>query len=506
MKIRVIVVEDEPAILNGIVSLIRQFDLPLEVVGSFYNGQTALRNIETLKPQIVITDVQMPIISGLELIRRIKKSGLEAEYLILSGYSDFDYVKEALQLNVHNYLLKPPRRTELRETLKHLCEIVQKKQYENTSLMLQRFVTKNLLAETAFCNLDTVQLLCYGAATLGRTIQLNHLIDPKLWNNSSILHALENACIANDRIWVLDSLDPYVKFIVFSTVNSQQMKSVLDALRHHGEQMLFPMNIVIDAAPRNLCDLPRSCQACQTYLRHSICFSHNGTVQTLLYSKQIQMRAFSFAEQELLQKIIHVGDISALTDHIRLLTKKWNTQSVPQIEYLNVAQYAVVELSKHLGLSESDKEAGWLETVETMAITSRSAEEFCENLCRLLQNMYFKRVKTERQISEVVDELELLIQKEFLQEINVVDFAAQNGYHVNYLTTQFSRQKGVSPKKMVLNMRMKRAMELLSGTNMQIKTIAQMMGYYDLSHFSRVFKNYTGESPSDFRENRNERN
>jgi len=506
MKIRVIVVEDEPAILNGIVSLIRQFDLPLEVVGSFGNGQAALQNIEALKPQIVITDVQMPLISGLELIRRIKKIGIEAEYLVLSGYSDFDYVKEALQLNVHNYLLKPPRRTELKESLGYLCEKIKKKQYENTRLMLQRLVTKYVLTESASCDLDAVQLLCYGASTLGRTPQLNQLIDPNLWNNLSILRELENTGIAADSIWVLDALDPYIKFVVFSPVNSQQMQSVLDALHHHGKQLTYPMSIVIDAAPRALRDLPRSCQACQTYLRQSIRFGHSGIIRTVRYSKETQMRFFSFAEQELLQRIIHVGDPAALTDHIRALTEKWSAQSVPQFEYYNAARYAVVELAKFLEQSGSEAEAGWLDTVEAIVITSGSAQEYCENLCRLLQKMHLNRSRTERQISEVVDELEALIRKDYLQEINVTEFAVQNGYHVNYLTTQFSKRKGVSPKKMVLNMRMERAMELLAGTNVQIKAIAQMMGYYDLSHFSRVFKDHTGESPSTFRENRNERN
>jgi len=188
------------------------------------------------------------------------------------------------------------------------------------------------------------------------------------------------------------------------------------------------------------------------------------------------------------------------------LTEKWSAQSVPQFEYYNAARYAVVELAKFLEQSGSEAEAGWLDTVEAIVITSGSAQEYCENLCRLLQKMHLNRSRTERQISEVVDELEALIRKDYLQEINVTEFAVQNGYHVNYLTTQFSKRKGVSPKKMVLNMRMERAMELLAGTNVQIKAIAQMMGYYDLSHFSRVFKDHTGESPSTFRENRNERN
>ena len=106
-NVKLIIVEDEPAILRGIELLIGQIDLPIEIVGTYLKGQDALDEFEKVSPDIVLTDVQMPVITGLELIQEMKTRGYSAEYLILSSYAEFQYVQQAIKLDVRNYLLKP---------------------------------------------------------------------------------------------------------------------------------------------------------------------------------------------------------------------------------------------------------------------------------------------------------------------------------------------------------------------------------------------------------------
>ena len=90
--------------------------------------------------------------------------------------------------------------------------------------------------------------------------------------------------------------------------------------------------------------------------------------------------------------------------------------------------------------------------------------------------------------------------EDYCGEIDFAAFAGQHGYHPGYLMGKYSKQKGISPKKQVIQLRMEKAKELLSGTDLQIKAIAQLTGYGDLTYFSRIFKEYTGVSASVYRE------
>lgn len=136
-SVNLIVVEDEPAILSGIAAQIKRMDLPISITGIYLNGAEALKDLSNSKPDLIITDVQMPVMTGLELISRLKEQQYPAEYLVLSGYAEFEYVQKALRLNVSNYLLKPLRFRELQESLSEVCSRILSRRHEQELLSLQ---------------------------------------------------------------------------------------------------------------------------------------------------------------------------------------------------------------------------------------------------------------------------------------------------------------------------------------------------------------------------------
>ncbi len=139
-RLQLIIVEDEPGIQNGIRKLVEKTDLPVEVAGVFSSGQEVLEAFAGLKPDIVMTDVQMPAMTGLELIEELKKRGCAAEYLILSGYAEFEYVRTAIKLDVQNYLLKPPRLSEFRDSLSAICRKILERRHEEIYWILQKAI------------------------------------------------------------------------------------------------------------------------------------------------------------------------------------------------------------------------------------------------------------------------------------------------------------------------------------------------------------------------------
>ena len=103
---RIIIVEDEPVIREGLVSVIEKFTKH-EVVCKTKDGIEGMRQIKKLHPDLVIADIRMPNMSGLEMIERLRNDGGEFAVILLTGYSDFEYARKAVQLNVTEYLLKP---------------------------------------------------------------------------------------------------------------------------------------------------------------------------------------------------------------------------------------------------------------------------------------------------------------------------------------------------------------------------------------------------------------
>ena len=103
----VIIIDDEPWVTIDIEQSFRLKEVGFHIIGSFRNPTTALFEILRYKPDLIITDIRMPHISGLELIKKIREQGLNSEIIIVSGYSDFEYAKDAIRLGAADYCLKP---------------------------------------------------------------------------------------------------------------------------------------------------------------------------------------------------------------------------------------------------------------------------------------------------------------------------------------------------------------------------------------------------------------
>ena len=119
-QIRVFVVEDENLIAKNIAKNIEAENQSFTVAGIFSNGEDALAAIDEQPPEVVFTDISMPVMSGLELASKIHDAFGNVKTVIITGYADFVYVKEALHLDVEDYLLKPVNREELAAVLKKL--------------------------------------------------------------------------------------------------------------------------------------------------------------------------------------------------------------------------------------------------------------------------------------------------------------------------------------------------------------------------------------------------
>lgn len=129
--IRVVVVEDEALVKKGLILTTDWEKFDCEVVGEASNGIGGLEKIAKLKPDIVLTDVRMPGLDGIGLIKRAKENGLDPVFIIISGYSEFENARQALKLGVCDFLVKPIDDEDLNYALENACNAVRDKQRIN---------------------------------------------------------------------------------------------------------------------------------------------------------------------------------------------------------------------------------------------------------------------------------------------------------------------------------------------------------------------------------------
>lgn len=137
MTYTVIVAEDEELLLTNLVQKIQKADPDFQVAGTAQTGDQALALVEKLSPDLVVTDIRMPVMDGITLLTKVREQFPFTKFIITSGFSDFEYAKKAITLKVSDYLLKPVDSEELKEALSKI------KQEFQIATLLKDFIVKN---------------------------------------------------------------------------------------------------------------------------------------------------------------------------------------------------------------------------------------------------------------------------------------------------------------------------------------------------------------------------
>ena len=123
-----LIVEDEDIIRKGLIVTLRKLEMDFEHIYEAGDGEEGLRLCREYTPDIIMTDIKMPLMDGLAFIRESQKLLPEGQFIILSGYSDFEYARTALKYGVKDYLLKPSTKNEIKEVLTRVVEQLKEQQ------------------------------------------------------------------------------------------------------------------------------------------------------------------------------------------------------------------------------------------------------------------------------------------------------------------------------------------------------------------------------------------
>ena len=135
MAMKLMIVEDEQRARRGLKNIILSISPDNEIVAETSNGRSALELIKTVKPDAVFTDIKMPFMDGLTLIKEVRKLGMDTKFVIISAYEEFEYAKQAITYGVSEYLVKPLIMEDIRNALDAICD---KKKSDNGRISLSK--------------------------------------------------------------------------------------------------------------------------------------------------------------------------------------------------------------------------------------------------------------------------------------------------------------------------------------------------------------------------------
>lgn len=189
---KVLLVDDEEEVMDMIERRISWPELGFEVVGKAQNGIKALEISEKLQPDVVITDIKMPYMDGLELARNLKQDNPCVRILILTGFDEFEYAKEAVRLEIDEYILKPVNAIELSDCLKRLKNVLDREREEKLNIRkLEQYYTESLpvLQTNFFCSLMEGQI---SSGEIYKYLRNYQISLPGPYYCCAVLHTSEN--------------------------------------------------------------------------------------------------------------------------------------------------------------------------------------------------------------------------------------------------------------------------------------------------------------------------
>ena len=518
---RVLLVDDEEDIREGISRKMDWLGLGFSLVGEAANGQDALELAESLRPDVILTDIKMPFMDGLELCRILTDRLPAARFVVFSGFDAFEYAKQAIQMNVVEYILKPINADELSAVLRRLKDQLDRERAErrNVELLRSRY-TENLpvLRELFYANLLDGHIepgtereraahldidlqgeeWAVGLAYIGsdRRDALSTLSVQKLLEESLTADRCR-LTLYNDWVAVIVSLTE--SFTIYDLIR------VLDRVCTLAASYLgLTLTVGVGAPCKELSGMARSAAEARTALEYR---SMVGRGQVIyigdLEPDGGQVLTFEEADERTLTAAVRLGSEQEVRDAAAALAGKIREANPSAGQYNLFLMELVTHLMKMTRRSGVGVEevfgTGFSLPIQDSALPSlEELAGWCAERYLRLRTL-IRRRQTDSAGQTVEAAKEYIRQHYAESDLSVEKLCAYLHLSSTYFSTLFKRETGTSFTAYVTTVRMEAAAEAIRGTEEKTYLIAQRCGYEDPNYFSYVFKRHFGVTPTKYR-------
>ncbi|NMO95465.1 response regulator [Paenibacillus lemnae] len=512
---KVLLVDDEFMILDGISSVIEWEVLNTELIGTAQNGQQAMNIVRQNPPDIIITDIRMPGMDGLELVRTVHAIHPDIMFILLTGYSEFEYAKTAMQYGVKHYLLKPCSEESLSEAIGELVEsrmieddkeaFVQSVRYGLERIkpyakeqFLKEFLTNKTYGTEEwhyFGELFGFQFQSQQVRVLLFQIDGEHEYEH--------LFAVKNITEDVFRNPMLSStVSKHVLILIEDTLTEPELFERIQSIRS-----IFTKYYNLDLTAA-LSDSGELAQVRRLYKQTIDCLSHQFYLGkgSLITRRDIsnsldQGRQEDFSYDE--EKLIMVIKAGHWDDAERELTQVFQRLSELRMDSAETKSYIIQLFMGIIRLGSSDRIAEYLGRLTTVieSSTFQSVQELVMSISRDIALERFERTRSQH--SQLVQSVVQIVHQRLHDEQLTLQMVSNEIYmNPDYVSKVFKREIGEKFTNYVMRLRMERALELLEQDNeIRISHLAEMAGFGGNSpYFSKVFKKHTGLSPSEYKQ------
>lgn len=536
-EIKVFLVEDEMVIRRGIKNSIDWEKEGYIFCGEASDGELAYPMIIKEKPDILITDIRMPFMDGLELCKLVKKELPNIKILILSGYDEFDYAKEAIRLGVTEYLLKPISSGKLLEALNGVSESIRREKEdkdlvrkymeemrENTEHEKQKFFEQMIAGNLSMAD----------ALETGKKYEMN--LSAGMYNLLLFRFTLgkenrKSGELLGEAEYAIEKLTERLEYVfefqrgvegwafLLMADNEEQMSERVKELSKDLEEIMKNYSTIayfggIGQPVARLRELEESFREAERALAARFTMELNRiiSVEDIRMAQNVDtlddIEITSFGEIEktrtMLEKFLNNGaedEIDEFVDvYINELPEE-NLKSVLMRQYIIMDAYIVMmSFCEKIEGIEGEMQAQSEELKNSMK-TIQTLEEIKNYIRMLLKKIIGVRdTISGRRYSDIIEIAKDQIRKTYMSdEISLNTIAAEVGMSPSYFSSIFSKEMGKTFVEYLTEIRMDRAKELLMCSSMKTSEIGYEVGYKDPHYFSYIFKKTQNCIPKEFR-------
>jgi len=519
--LKVLIVDDEPFIREGLKCMVSWEGYGMEIKGLMSNGEEALQFIQKQMVDLIITDIKMPQMDGLRLMEKCKEYNYDILYIILSGYTDFEFVKKAAHLGIENYLVKPIDEAELNQTLQQVAEKLNQKFFR--SKMIQEgadILRENLTFRWMSGNISAHELE-ERRSYLRFTPSPNNLVaivkirdrESGFLSEGKERAKMELAQQIRAYILTSDYAIPLVENS--STVNlifpnaDVRRNIVRKTLEHIGDMISadkhFSYLIAVGDIEEDSQMVYRSYNQAKFTLDNTVYHTldqilNYQTVKESIgkypqreYEKLLRFndKVEWIDEKEIYQIVDDILTGFELTAGIKIETIQAFATIIISTIYNNIRTMKSVPEQEIQMLEQRIQEAYHIYCIEELSQWTKGMI-----LCGLEASR-----QREKQYSDIIVKVQAYLQRNYNQDISIKTVADTFGMNSSYLGRLFREEAGSFLTDYLNILRLEKAKQLLVETMLPIRKIAEIAGYHNTNYFYTIFKRYIGVSPSEFRKN-----
>lgn len=534
MSRRILIVDDEELIRKGLRARLDYLGFEFSAIREADDGTTALLALEEEPVDIIVTDIRMTDMGGIDFIRKTKPLYPNIQFIILSGHAEFSYAEQAIALGVNAYLLKPIGNDQLKKAMEGVIKNLNKEEENSKIIKWGESILKEneeyVLEKNLNAMLHHPEQLQREASLLKENIKLDFPIENR--KLMIILINIDGDSYENNRFSYQDiSLIRFSIKNIFKEVNIKSEKIIINNLSNTNQ--LF-------AILSNPCDITLRAEAEQLFssLQGTLWNRMQISISLGISSirNELSIRGTKEAQEAFKQRLIHgngniyfYDDIKLLdtgqlpTDELHMLSQYMERNDIGNIEFMISSIFSDERIQKY---NINYIRIMWVRIIGILlkCINSnfekepRKAEELVTDLEKVvglssladvrmhLYTLILECLETDKYIdTNAKSKIKLAIKyiaNHYNEDIAINDLAERFMMSPNYFSSIFKKETGQSTINYIKELRLDKAKEYLVRSKKSVVDIAKEVGYEDSQYFFKVFKKATGQTPLQYRKHR----